>query len=50
MYSYIATVPAVELWHFHLCPATLYRIPGIEIRRFRLYEILRNVHKQLNLK
>ena len=23
IYSYIATVPAVEQWYFHLCSATL---------------------------
>ena len=27
IYSYIATMPAVEKWYFHLCSATLFRIP-----------------------
>ena len=30
MYSYIAIVPAVEQWYFHLCSATLYRIPCLK--------------------
>ena len=32
IYSYIATVPAVEQWYFHLCSATLglYRIPCLK--------------------
>ena len=32
IYSYIATVPAVKQWYFHLCSATLglYRIPCLK--------------------
>ena len=30
IYSYITTMPAVDQWHFHLCSATLYRIPCLK--------------------